>query len=308
MIGQSLVQLRAVTTPVNSGMHYLPSRRLDVKDYYPILPATSTSPLLRAAKNGLRATRCFIARAINPTSRFAADDRAHPSGAMNTTTLDKSSNSQRFTVVGVLGGPGSGKGTQCKLLAQDYKLAHISIGDVLREEMKRKDSKYAAIIEQNMRAGTISPKEITIGILGAHIQAAVREGTDLFVLDGFPRNLEQAQYFEEVIGPVELVIVLECPDDILINRLLPRMRFDDNLESINKRLRTFHETTSQVINWFSEQREVVTLNAETSIEAINKRLVEILANKEEESRRNIKLVKRPKDNVGKVLDQGHRRD
>lgn len=89
-----------------------------------------------------------------------------------------------FSVIGVLGGPGSGKGTQCKLLAQVFKFSHISIGDVMRQEMKREGSEYATIIEQNMRAGTVAPKEITIPILKSHMLAASRQGMDLFILDG----------------------------------------------------------------------------------------------------------------------------
>ncbi|KAI1119873.1 adenylate kinase-domain-containing protein [Nemania abortiva] len=202
---------------------------------------------------------------------------------MQATKPDSGSESEKFSVIGVLGGPGSGKGTQCKLLAQASKLNHISIGDVLREELKRKGSEYAAIIEQNMRAGTVGPKEITVGILKSYILAAAREGTDLFILDGFPRNLEQAQYFEEIIGPIEFVIVLECPDAILTDRLLLRKRFDDNLESIRKRLRTFHDTTSQVIESFSNQGKVKAIDANNSIEAINEQLVRILEAREEAS-------------------------
>ncbi len=89
-----------------------------------------------------------------------------------------------FAVIGILGGPGSGKGTQCRLLSETFKLAHISIGDVLRAELEREDSENAAIIEQNMRAGTVGPKEVTIGILKSHMLEASQRGTDLFVLGG----------------------------------------------------------------------------------------------------------------------------
>lgn len=103
---------------------------------------------------------------------------------MQTKQSSSEAGSGGFAVIGVLGGPGSGKGTQCSLLAQTFKLKHISIGDVMRQEMKREGSEYAAIIEQNMRAGTVAPKEITIPILKSHMLAASRQGTDLFVLDG----------------------------------------------------------------------------------------------------------------------------
>lgn len=186
-------------------------------------------------------------------------------------------------MIGVLGGPGSGKGTQCKLLAQVFKFSHISIGDVMRQEMKREGSEYATIIEQNMRAGTVAPKEITIPILKSHMLAASRQGMDLFILDGFPRNLEQAQLFEETVAPIEFIIVLECPDAILTDRLLSRERFDDNLENIQKRLRTFHETTSEVINLFRGRGKVRTINADDNVESVHRQLVEIQKSRLRES-------------------------
>lgn len=70
--------------------------------------------------------------------------------------------------------------------------------------------------------------------------------------------------------------MLECPDTILIDRLLPRERFDDNLENIHKRLRTFHETTSKVIDLFRCRGKVKTINANDDVEAINHQLAELL--------------------------------
>ncbi|KAI8624223.1 P-loop containing nucleoside triphosphate hydrolase protein [Xylariaceae sp. FL1651] len=142
--------------------------------------------------------------------------------------------------------------------------------------MKREGSIDASIIEKNMLAGTVALKEITIPILRSHMIMESSQATDLFILDGFPRNLEQAHLFEETVAPIELVIVLECPDTIMIERPLSRERFDDNLENIHKRLRTFHETTSEVVDWFRCQGKVKTINADDDVEAINYRLVELL--------------------------------
>ncbi|KAI0426836.1 adenylate kinase-domain-containing protein [Xylaria sp. FL1042] len=185
-----------------------------------------------------------------------------------------------FAVIGILGGPGSGKGTQCRLLSGRFRFDHISIGDVLRAEVKREGSEHAGVIEQNMRVGTVGPKEVTVGILKSHILEAAQRGTKLFVLDGFPRNLEQAQYFEETIAPIELVIVLECPDNVLIDRLLPRGRFDDNLENICKRIRTFRETTSQVISFYEDKGKVKTIKAEGTIQAVTMQIARLLEDRE----------------------------
>ncbi|TGJ86532.1 hypothetical protein E0Z10_g2271 [Xylaria hypoxylon] len=211
-----------------------------------------------------------------------------------------------FKVVGLLGGPGSGKGTQCRLLSEAFKLDHISIGDVLRAELKREGSEHAAIIEQNMRAGTVGPKEVTIGILRSHMLEASQRGTELFVLDatpGFPRNLEQAQYFEETITPIEFVIVLECPDTVLVDRLLPRGRFDDNLENIRKRLRTFHETTSQVIAFYRDREKVKTIRADDSIKAVNDQLINLLEATERRTQGRGAPVAEPGSSINEIPGQ-----
>ncbi|KAI0905764.1 adenylate kinase-domain-containing protein [Ustulina deusta] len=198
-----------------------------------------------------------------------------------------------FAVIGILGGPGSGKGTQCRLLSETFKLDHISIGDVLRAELEREGSENAAIIEQNMRAGTVGPKEVTIGILKSHMLEASQRGTDLFVLDGFPRNLEQARYFEETIAPIELIIVLECPDTVLVDRLLPRRRFDDNLENIRKRIGTFRETTSHVITCYQDRGKVKTIKADDTIETVNEQLTNLLEARERRTQDRVTSAAKP---------------
>jgi UMP-CMP kinase len=87
-------------------------------------------------------------------------------------------------VIGMLGGPGSGKGTQCRLLADAFNLRHLSVGDVLRTEMNREGSPFVEEIRNNMLAGRVGPKEITVGVLRHHIACAMQEGIRTFVLDG----------------------------------------------------------------------------------------------------------------------------
>lgn len=98
-------------------------------------------------------------------------------------------------IIGMLGGPGSGKGTQCELLSQKFDLVHISVGDVLRQEMNRQGSPYAEIIRQNMMTGKIGPKEITIAVLKDHILRSIAQGMDSFILDGglYYLNLSKLQ-------------------------------------------------------------------------------------------------------------------
>lgn len=86
--------------------------------------------------------------------------------------------------IGMLGGPGSGKGTLCQMISQRFDLAHISIGDVLRQEINRPGSQHADVIRENMIAGRVGPKELTIAILREHILRSVARGTRAFILDG----------------------------------------------------------------------------------------------------------------------------
>ncbi|KAL8357545.1 hypothetical protein RB598_002382 [Gaeumannomyces tritici] len=162
----------------------------------------------------------------------------------------------------MLGGPGSGKGLQCQRLVRSFDVEHISIGDVLRDEMSREGSGYAAVIRENMVVGTVGPKETTVGILKSRILASAAKGARVFLLDGFPRNLDQSDYFEAVVCPIKTVILLECSDEVMLARLLPRARFDDVPENIQRRIRTFRATTSLVVDSFRERGKVQVVDAE----------------------------------------------
>ncbi|KAK3307290.1 adenylate kinase-domain-containing protein [Chaetomium strumarium] len=171
---------------------------------------------------------------------------------------------KQAVIVGMLGGPGSGKGTQCQMLSQIFELAHISIGDVLRQEINRPGSQYAGIIRENMMAGKVGPKEITISIVRDHMQRSLAEGTRAFILDGFPRNMEQCNYFEQIVGPVTLLLVLDCPESTMVERLTrsDRNRFDDTEDNIRRRIETFQNTTSEVIESFRRRNKLHNVNSD----------------------------------------------
>ncbi|KAI4619985.1 hypothetical protein J4E80_004510 [Alternaria sp. BMP 0032] len=179
-------------------------------------------------------------------------------------------------IVSVLGGPGSGKGTQCGLLRTTFMCAHLSVGDVLRAEAAKPDSPYTSIIEDNIRNGRVGPKEITVGVLQSHIKEALDNGIQTFFLDGFPRKLDQAEYFEEIVGPIDLVIVFDCPEVMLTQRLLQRSRADDDTDNIKRRIETFKATTSHVVKKYSDMGKVVELKTDTEVEDIFIRLQQLL--------------------------------
>ncbi|KAJ5883970.1 uncharacterized protein N7473_010856 [Penicillium subrubescens] len=182
------------------------------------------------------------------------------------------------TVIFFLGGPGSGKGTQSTNLVRDYGFVHLSAGDLLRAEQLREGSQYGAMIKTYITEGKIVPMEVTVNLLSN----AMRESLDnnppaagtkaRFLIDGFPRKLDQAVFFEETVCPSELVLFLDCPEDVMEARLLKRGetsgRDDDNAESIRKRFRTFVETSMPVVDDFEAKGKVVKVQATGSVEEV----------------------------------------
>lgn len=161
---------------------------------------------------------------------------------------------KKVVVVFVLGGPGAGKGTHCAHLVEDYGFVHLSAGDLLRAEQARPGSQYGQMIADYIKDGKIVPMEVTISLLRNAIQQALREneasqregwgdGKGRFLIDGFPRKLDQSHKFEESVCPAQMVLFLQCSEEIMLERLLRRGetsgRSDDNIESIKKRFRKY---------------------------------------------------------------------
>lgn len=158
----------------------------------------------------------------------------------------------KVTVLFVLGGPGAGKGTQCANLVRDYKFTHLSAGDLLRAEQDRPDSEFGQLIKDYIKDGKIVPMEVTVQLLENAMTDVVKkqDGTGKFLIDGFPRKMDQALKFEETVVPSKFVLFFDCPEAEMQKRLLNRGktsgRSDDNEESIKKRFKTFVETSMPV--------------------------------------------------------------
>lgn len=177
------------------------------------------------------------------------------------------------TVVFVLGGPGAGKGTQCQSLVKDYAFVHLSAGDLLRSEQQREGSEYGALIKEYITEGRIVPMQVTIKLLENAMTAAVKAtNATRFLVDGFPRQLDQAYKFDESVCPSSLVLFLTCPEHVLLERLLERGktsgRDDDNVESIRKRFQTFISTSMPVVDYYRAQGKVVDIDSSKSVEAV----------------------------------------
>lgn len=169
--------------------------------------------------------------------------------------------SDEVSVVFVLGGPGAGKGTQCANIVNDFGFVHLSAGDLLREEQKNPESKYGELIASYIREGKIVPQEITIALLQRAMKQAIADrGITKFLVDGFPRKMDQAIKFEDEVAISKFTLFFECPEQVMLRRLLERGkssgRTDDNAESIKKRFRTFEETSMPVVKYFETADKV----------------------------------------------------
>ncbi|KAK3395869.1 adenylate kinase-domain-containing protein [Sordaria brevicollis] len=200
----------------------------------------------------------------NPTSASAAATQAPSNPSTPTPAFDPSD----VTVIFVLGGPGAGKGTQCARLVRDYGFTHLSAGDLLRAEQDRPGSQYGQLIRDCIKNGAIVPMEVTVALLeNAMRDTLVSAGTTKgrFLIDGFPRKMDQAVKFEEVVCPAKMVLFYDCPEAEMEKRLLERGktsgREDDNAESIRKRFRVFVETSMPVVEYFAKRGIVVKVDS-----------------------------------------------
>ena len=186
--------------------------------------------------------------------------------------------SNDITIIFVLGGPGAGKGTQCKLLTEKYpEFEHISAGDLLREERNSPNSMYGDLINRCIADGAIVPFEITISLLQKAIK---KSGKCKFLIDGFPRAIDQGEAFERAVCKGSAVIFYDCPFDVLEKRLMKRGqssgRVDDNIESIRKRFVTFTETTVPVVKHYEKQGIVHVIDSSLSTGQVFLRSCEII--------------------------------
>ncbi|KAH7576144.1 hypothetical protein ACOSP7_003735 [Xanthoceras sorbifolium] len=186
------------------------------------------------------------------------------------------------TVVFVLGGPGSGKGTQCANIVQHFGYTHLSAGDLLRAEIKS-GSENGTMIDDMIKEGKIVPSEVTIKLLQKAIQES---GNDKFLIDGFPRNEENRAAFEEVtkIEP-EFVLFFDCSEEEMERRLLSRNqgRADDNIETIRKRFKVFLESSLPVIQYYESKGKVRKIDAAKPVEEVFESVKAVLKAKDEKA-------------------------
>jgi len=149
-----------------------------------------------------------------------------------------------------LGPPGAGKGTQASLVCENNSLLHLSTGDLLRSEVSA-GTDLGKKAERIMNRGDLVDDELVLSIVEKKLMG-VSSG---WLLDGFPRNLLQAEslqtLLEKIKQPIEAVVLIEIDDQIIIQRLLSRGRDDDNEDIIRNRLEVYREKTAPLIKYYA---------------------------------------------------------
>ena len=197
----------------------------------------------------------------------------------------------------LLGMPGAGKGTQAEFIQKDYGLANISTGAMMRE-VSRSNSELATRVQSYLSSGTLVPNEIIIEMLVERIQKD--DCTNGFLLDGFPRNLDQGKALDDANISIDLVLYLSIKEEEIISRMSGRrvhlasgrsyhilhnppkkdgfddvtgeeliQREDDNPEVIKKRLSVYYNETEPLLEFYkNKDLKFIEIDASKSVDAV----------------------------------------
>jgi len=162
----------------------------------------------------------------------------------------------------LIGAPGAGKGTQAVRIAEHFGLTHISSGDILRQHIAE-GTAIGRTVQEYVRRGDLVPDSIMMDMLFKPVKAATESGG--YVLDGYPRTLDQAKAAYEVVGEhgmaVQVAVHIYVPDEELVQRLLGRARgSDDTREVIEHRLEVYREKTLPMLDYYAQREKLVQVN------------------------------------------------
>lgn len=173
----------------------------------------------------------------------------------------------------IFGPPGVGKGTQAELIAEELNLEHISTGAILRKAVLEQTD-LGKKAKEIMDKGNLVPDEIMNGIVKQTLQKINKSG---FILDGFPRTVEQAKALAEIFKELKLdnviIINLKADEEEIVNRLLNRGRSDDTRETIVNRLKVYNDSTAPVKNFYEKSGKILDINGMGGIEEINEKIL-----------------------------------
>jgi len=209
----------------------------------------------------------------------------------------------------LLGAPGAGKGTQAAILAQKLKLAHIATGDLFRQAVEQ-GTELGIKAKSYMETGRLVPDEITIQMVLERISAP--DCAAGVILDGFPRNLEQAKALDKALAEralaIDRVVYIKVAQEVLLERLSGRwicsncqtpyhatdsppqvegrcdrcggrlqQRDDDKPETVKKRLKVYFAETAPLIDYYRQAGKLVEIDGRGSINEVSQRIISALA-------------------------------
>jgi adenylate kinase len=171
----------------------------------------------------------------------------------------------------LIGAPGSGKGTQAVRLAERFGITHISSGDLLRQHV-RDETQIGLTIKQYVDAGDLVPDSVVMDMLYKPVVAATEQGG--YVLDGFPRTVEQAEAAYDVAhalgAEVKASIHLAVPNEELVRRLLARSRgSEDSQAVIEHRLEVYAAKTVPLLDYYRKREWLVTVDGAQSEDEVH---------------------------------------
>ncbi|XP_048877386.1 adenylate kinase isoenzyme 1 [Brienomyrus brachyistius] len=181
-------------------------------------------------------------------------------------------------IIFVVGGPGSGKGTQCEKIVTQYGYTHLSSGDLLRAEVSS-GSERGKQLSAIMQRGELVPLDTVLDMIKEAMiaKADVSKG---FLIDGYPREVKQGEEFEKKIGAPSLLLYIDAKGETMVKRLMKRGetsgRADDNEETIKKRLDLYYKATEPVIAFYEGRGIVRKIDSEGTVDAVFSQVVKAI--------------------------------
>lgn len=180
----------------------------------------------------------------------------------------------------IMGAPGSGKGTQAALIVKEMGLDHISTGDLLRAAVAE-GSELGLRAKEVMDRGELVSDEIVLGLLEQRLQKGGGAG---FILDGYPRNIAQAEALDALLErlgqPVDEALQIDVDEEQVVERIAKRAalegRSDDTEETVRNRLKVYAEQTAPVVDFYARKGILSRVLGEGSIEEVFQRIRGVL--------------------------------
>ena len=175
-----------------------------------------------------------------------------------------------------LGAPGAGKGTQAEILSQSNSYMHLSTGELLRKEIEL-NSTLGKKVKDIINKGELVSDELVLKIVKQNLD----QDNKGWILDGYPRNLSQANSLNQVLieinQPLDVVFYLDIPEEVLIKRLLLRGRKDDTEETIRTRVNIYKKTTEPLVQYFEDLSLLEYIDADRDLKTISSEIKQKMA-------------------------------